>query len=550
MKATGCTLAILGFVAVLGTGVTRAEIIQIQNGGVESFQYSVRPEGDAAWSKAFHVAPGQTDALTAARPVVISYWTDKPRFMTLQPGRAYRIQDVRRGELRPATYVLKPPAANAQMPASPPETSAGRPEKRETAAAKTTGARAAATVRIVRVRALADSTYRRVVEDWNQRIGLIVTGASDYFEANFQIRFMLVGIQPWEYRGVARYPESRLKALLAVAPEDADLLIGFIGFGEYVADGDFPTFTGNLGMGMPFGQHVMVSGADHFHLNRDKVVLIHELAHVFGAFHVDNRRSLMYPIHSDVPAEILAEGKFELEPTLREVVMAARNLDFQRGVDSLDPEARRRIQTLARQYRHPRESRGPSPVALARIFQELRENAQGNQGRPSAVAGEEAQATLNQDEVLQPGEKVRVAAEATALRNGDATLASIPFGEVLEVVQQQDQWVRVIASERGVRGWVPRKSLFKGGDAGKPQLGQRRLISEELDVTVDNRVLATLPPGVQVVVVGVEPERVEIRAIKQEVAAFPGGKLVFEPAVQGWVLRNDLARSSTADLTD
>ena len=548
MRSTACILAIVGFVAVLGAGETRAATLQIQNAGTETFPYSVRRQEDALWSKTVELAPGQTHALTATGPVVISYWTDKPRFLTLQPGQACRIQDVRHGELQRVTTVLKPSAASVPRPStSPSETTDSRAAKATAAA----GQGATGTdVRVVRVRALADATYRRVVANWDQRIKAIVSAASDYFEANFQIRFDLLGIQPWEYRGVARHPESRLKALLAVRPEDADLLIGFIGFGEYYTTGELTYMTGLLGMGMPFGQHVMVSGDDHFHINRDKVVLMHELGHVFGAFHVDNRRSLMYPMHSGVPTEILAEGKFEMEPPLREVILAARNLDFQRGVDSLDPEARRRIQTLARQYRLPRESRAPTPIAMARVVQELRENAQGNQGRPSGNEGGVSQTTLNQDEVLRQGEKVRVTSEATPLRAGDATLASLPFGEVLEVVLQQDQWVRVIASERGVRGWVPSKSLSAGSDAGKPQLGQPHITSEELDVTIDNRVLATLPPGIRVVVVGLELERAEIQAVKQEVATFKGGKLVFEPVLEGWVLRTHVARSPTADATD
>jgi hypothetical protein len=551
MRTTAGILVIVGLLSVLEAGETRAADVQIQNAGVESFQYSVRHEGESTWSKTFDLTPGQTHTLSATRPVVVSYWTDKPRFMTLQPGRAYRIQDVRRGELKPVTVVLRPsPPSDWPVPAPPPKTAAGHPETRGAAAATKTGSRVEADVRIVRVRALADATYRRVVDDWNQRIRAIVTAASEYFEANFQIRFDLVGIQPWEYRGVARHPESRLKALLAVQPEDADLLIGFIGFGEYYTSGEITYITGLLGMGMPFGQHVMVSGSDHFHLNRDKVVLIHELAHVFGAFHVDNRRSLMYPMHSGVPTEILTEGKFEMEPPLREVVMAARKLDFQRGVDSLDPEARRRIQTLARQYRLPRESRAPTPIAMARVVQELRENAQGNQGRPAGTAGDVSQAASKQEEVLGQSEKVRVTAEATPLRAGKATLASLPFGETLEVVLQQDQWVRVVARERGVRGWVPLKSLFEGSDAGRPQIGQPLLTSDELDVTVDNHLLATLPPGIQVVVVGLELDRVEVQANKFDVATFRGGKLVFEPVVEGWVLRDHVARSSTADLTD
>jgi hypothetical protein len=92
--------------------------------------------------------------------------------------------------------------------------------------------------------------------------------------------------------------------------------------------------------------------------------------------------------------------------------------------------------------------------------------------------------------------------------------------------------------------------LFQGSDTGRPRIGQPLITSDELDVTVDNHLLATLPPGIQVVVVGLELDRVEVQANKFDVATFKGGKLVFEPVVEGWVLRDHVARSSTADLTD
>jgi len=556
MRAAIWILALAGFLCQSEASRACAADIPLQNSGVEVFQYSVRQDGETAWSRTFELGPGQTRTLPATRPVVISYWTDKPRFMTLQPGQAYRIQDVCRGELQPVTMTLGPSSSAEPSAATPPKTDAvpvAKPGARSgpaTAPSAVPAAAASPAVRVVRVRALADATYRRVVDDWSQRIRTVVMAASEYFEANFQIRFQLVAIQPWEYRGVARHPESRLKALLAIEPEDADLLLAFIGFGEFYTAGETTYITGLLGMGMPLGQHVMVSGDDHFHINRDKVVLMHELAHVFGAFHVDNRRSLMYPIHSGVPTEILAEGKFELEPPLREVILAARNLDFRRGVDSLDPQVRQRIQTLTRQYRLPRESRAPSPVGMARVVRELRDNAQGRLGRPAESAADNSPASPNQDETLRPGENVRVIAEETALRAGELTLASLPFGEVLEVEDQQDGWVRVIASERGVRGWIPLKSLADRENAGQIQVGQSLVTATELELTVADRVVATLPAGITAVIKDVAQDRVEILAGKQEVARYAGGKLVFEPLVQGWVLRQHVARSETADLTE
>ena len=53
MRTTAGILVIVGLLSVLEAGETRAADIQIQNAGVESFQYSVRHEGESAWSKAF-----------------------------------------------------------------------------------------------------------------------------------------------------------------------------------------------------------------------------------------------------------------------------------------------------------------------------------------------------------------------------------------------------------------------------------------------------------------------------------------------------------------
>jgi len=549
MNFRSCFPAVVSLLGCFMSAQAGGETIQIENAGAGEFHYSFRRAEDRVWSTTFELAPQQTHVLTATGPVVVSYWTDKPRFATLQPGRTYRIADVRRGELVPVTTVLKPSGERTATPRGEPSAAvATGAAKSSPAAPETTPADDGAEVRTVRVRAIADGTYRRVVDNWRQRIQDAVSGASEFFESNFGIRFVVVDIQPWEYRGLTHDVNARMKSLLAIPPQDADLIVAFIGFGEYWKADAEAYFTGQLGRGMPFGQHVMVSGDDHYHPNRDKFVLIHELAHVFGAFHVSNHRSLMYPNFHGVPAELVIEGKFELEPALREVIMAARHFDFQRGADSLPPETRRRIEALCREHRHPRESRAPTLIAYSYVLRELREYACGNTGRPANAPEGSTGDTSQADDMLQRGEKVRVTAESTPLRVGDAALFDLGFGELLEVTEQQGKWVRVIARDSGLRGWVPTKQVQEAPLEAVFRPGQVRATNVETEVRTRGHLLAVLPPGIWYQVQRVEADRVEIFTDKQDLAPFPGAKLVFEPALEGWVWRDHLARSRTADI--
>lgn len=548
--ASRSRVSVMVFLAgFLAWAETRGEEIRIENAGAGEFHYSFRRPEDHAWSKTFELAPQQAHVLPATGSVVVSYWTDKPRFATLQPDRTYRIADVRRGELLPVTTVLKPSGGTTATPrAAPSAAVAPAPAKSSLPAPEETHASGRMEVRTIRVRAIADATYLRVVDNWRQRIQNAVSGASEYFESNFRIRFLVVDIQPWEYRGVTHDVNARLKSLLAISPADADLILAFVGFGEYLKVDATTYVTGLLGMGMPFGQHVMVSGDDHYHPNRDKFVLMHELAHVFGAFHVVNHRSLMYPNSDGVPPELVIEGRFELEPALREVIMAGRNIDFQRGADSLPPETRRRIEALSREHRHPRESRAPTLIAYSRVLRELRDYACGNTGRPADAPQGPTGGTSQADDMLQRGERVRVTAGTTPLRVGDVALFDLGFGDLVEVVEQQGKWVRVVARDSGLRGWAQTKQLQEAPLEAVFRPGQVRATNVETEVRTGDHLLAVLPPGIRYRVQRVEADRVEIYTAKQEVAPFPGAKLLFEPALEGWVWRDHLGRTRTADI--
>jgi hypothetical protein len=237
---------------------------------------------------------------------------------------------------------------------------------------------AAEDVRVVTVLAVADTTYRRIVDDWRERIRTAVDGASDYYETNFGLRFVVADVQPLEYRGLSDKPSQRWSRLLRLSPGDADLLIAFIGFGDYYRSDDGAVYIGHLGQGMPFGQHVMVSGERFVHPNRDRAVLIHELAHLFGAFHVQNARSVMQRSYRDIPTRDIIAGQLLLDPPLQEVIRLTRNVDFRRGVESLDPKTRARLQELCRQFRHPAEKDAPDPIQMGNLYL---------QARRSAVAG-------------------------------------------------------------------------------------------------------------------------------------------------------------------
>ncbi len=544
MKAVGCCLALCWVAAGSLSVAQSAEAIQLENASSDPFHYTYRRADETAWGPPCELPAQQAQTLPAKGPLVVSYWTDKPRFTTLQPGRTYRIQDVRRGELLPAETVRRIPAAETPLRPQPPPSGVEPAQATAPRKAPERGP-GGESLRIVHVLAVADNTYRRVVDNWEQRIQRGLADASDYFEANFRIRFQLDRIQAWDYRGVAHGLEGRLRDLLAISPGDSDLVVAFVGFGEYQTVGEAAYRTGLLGMGMSFSRHVMVAGDDHFHRNRDKFVLTHELAHVFGAFHVDNPKSLMFPIHTGVPTEVLAQGTFELEPPLREVILAARDLDFRRGVESLDADTRRKIETLCRAHRHPREYRMPTPITLAHIFRELRQNACGDLGRPPDDPSNAAQSPA-QDEVLGRGEWARVTTEQTLLQVADSTLARLGFGELVEVVEQQGDWVRVVAGHGGVQGWAQAKDLI--GDAPQGQLREGQVLTTiwEVDLKAGERLLITLPPGIEVTVRQVENARVEVYAAKQDVAEYPGAKLVFQPAVEGWVRRDHIARSTTA----
>jgi Metallo-peptidase family M12 len=161
--------------------------------------------------------------------------------------------------------------------------------------------------RVVRVKALADVSFRARNSRWPDEARGLIEAASDYYEREFGIRFVAQSAVPWP-------AEERIRStvdLLARVEQDFpsqkkdgsyDLIVVFTaeGLSQYfVAGRPRVDRIGNCQQGLgnyvvtPVNKPFRYAGA-HAEPEPDIITLIHELAHIFGAEHVGDRASIMH----------------------------------------------------------------------------------------------------------------------------------------------------------------------------------------------------------------------------------------------------------------
>jgi hypothetical protein len=161
--------------------------------------------------------------------------------------------------------------------------------------------------RIVRVKALADSSFRERSPRWSEEAAGLVEAASDYFEREFGIRFATSNIAPWSPEKGSRSTALLLERLQRDAPlkgrqgVDYDLVIGFTGEPVNAYRGRARVDRiGNCAEGL--GSYVVSAVSRRFRYRADNsepeldlLALIHELGHIFGAEHTQDTGSIMHP---------------------------------------------------------------------------------------------------------------------------------------------------------------------------------------------------------------------------------------------------------------
>lgn len=204
-------------------------------------------------------------------------------------------------------------------------------------------------IRIVTVRAVAEELYR-AQPGWEAMLRRTVQTVSEIYERTFQIRFVVRDVVPWSI-GARGVPIGRIlgRVRTEVTTGPADVLVLFAA--ERCEKLEY-------GFALTFGRYAMVQTGclDTAVLTRTapEVVLSHEVAHLFGAFHPAAGRSDTVMVGG--PAD-----RFDGQ-TVR-VIRLMRDYDFTRGILGVDAETRRAWSAIYAEG-HARGDRNPLLGAL------------------------------------------------------------------------------------------------------------------------------------------------------------------------------------------
>jgi hypothetical protein len=161
--------------------------------------------------------------------------------------------------------------------------------------------------RIIRVKVFADVPFRARNPNWAEEARGLVEAASDYYEREFNIRILIHSVSAWPTtQRVDSTPTllSLLQKEFPVGLKDGsyDLIVAFTAenTSRYLTAGR-PRVDriGDCTQGL--SNYIVVPITKVFHYRGagdepefDVIALVHELAHVFGAQHVENTTSLMH----------------------------------------------------------------------------------------------------------------------------------------------------------------------------------------------------------------------------------------------------------------
>ena len=161
--------------------------------------------------------------------------------------------------------------------------------------------------RVVRVKALVDPPFRTRNPGWDREARGLIEAASDYYEREFGIRIITQSVSAWpENERVPSTPTllARLQKQFPAAATDGsyDIIVAFSGenVSRILSDGR-PRVDriGNCSQGL--ARYIVLPTRKLFHYTSvhaepetDVLTLVHELAHVFGAEHVEDFNSIMH----------------------------------------------------------------------------------------------------------------------------------------------------------------------------------------------------------------------------------------------------------------
>ncbi len=198
---------------------------------------------------------------------------------------------------------------------------------------------AEAPLRVLKIQALAGPAFRQR-DDWRESIDRRISLASAQFEENFAIRLELAGVDAWDAVDERADLAAAYEAFWRLPVDaDADIAVAFLSTGHLSRSVEAQADAENLGRASPFGRHVVLRDTPTLSTQMKIHTFVHELAHLFGALHSGDSRSIMYRYVSDSGGEYFDKlsGQF---------IWAVRDFDFRLGVECLDAETAQRLDEL------------------------------------------------------------------------------------------------------------------------------------------------------------------------------------------------------------
>lgn len=184
----------------------------------------------------------------------------------------------------------------------------------------------AAEARQIKVIAAASPAFKQN-PDWQKDITERIGHANKVFEKEYGLHFRVEQFKAWdapdENKGMPVLVEDLKK--FPVGP--GQIVIGFhkmtkAGDSEKMEDmetvGTASFFLGRIAIRDPYGDWTPA---------QRQTVMVHEIAHLFGAVHVSASSAIMYPSLPAMPEE-------KIDPENRQIISLTNSVDFQKGLDS------------------------------------------------------------------------------------------------------------------------------------------------------------------------------------------------------------------------
>lgn len=190
--------------------------------------------------------------------------------------------------------------------------------------------------REIRVVAAVSSEFKKN-PDWKKDIQQRVAHANKVFEQTFGLHFSVDRYLPWdpadETRGMPILVEELKKFSL---PSGSHVVVGFHRLSKALNSEKLEDIE-TVGTAQFFNGYVAIRDPQADLAEDDKkIILVHEIAHLFGAVHIDGKSAIMNAALPPLPEN-------QLDPENRQILLQTRGVDFAKGVDSLPSETLDRL---------------------------------------------------------------------------------------------------------------------------------------------------------------------------------------------------------------